>query len=139
MRLPFSPGPNLAFVLTIFGILLVYCEFIWIGRIFPGIVGALATLCGMYWLWQLQPVALGLELLGAAIACFALEGLFKTYFVAGIVGTALVGLGFWKLYSEPPWIVAWLAFPMSALLGAATTLLLETARRGRRNKRNLSE
>jgi membrane-bound serine protease (ClpP class) len=138
LRLPFAPGPNLAFVLTIFGILLVYCELIWMGRIVPGVAGALAVICGIYWLWQLQPGALGLELLAAAIACFALEACFRNYFVAGMAGTALLGCGFWKLFNQPPWIVAGLAFPMSALLGAVTTVLLEIARRARRNKRNLS-
>jgi len=139
LTLPFAPGPNLAFVIVIFGILLVYCEFIWMGKIVPGVLGAMLTMSGMYWLWQRQPAALGLELLTAALACFALEACCKTYFVAGMAGTALLGCGFWKLYNQPPWIVAGLAFPMSALLGAATTALLEIARRARRNKRNLSE
>jgi membrane-bound ClpP family serine protease len=139
LRLPFAAGPNLAFVITIFGILLVYCEFIWMGKIVPGVAGVLLAMSGMYWLWQLQPAVLGLELLTAALACFALEACFKTYFAAGIVGTALLAFGFWKLYDEPPWIVAGLAFPMSALLGVATTVLLAIVRRARRNKRNLSE
>ena len=109
------------------------------GKIVPGVVGAVMTMSGIFWLWRLQPAGLGLELLAGAMACFALEACFSNTFVAGIAGTVLLGFGFWKLYSEPPWIVGGLAFPMSALLGAATTALLERARRARRNKRNLSE
>ena len=117
MSLSFTPGPNLAFVLTLFGLLLVYCEFVWPGKMVPGILGALMTMFGIYGLSGRSVSAIGTGLIAAGMVCFGLEAALQTYFIAGAAASILLACGFWKLYASPPWIVASLAFPLSLLFG----------------------
>ena len=133
-------GPNTAFVLTIFGLLAIYAEFVWPGArvarvIGPGVLGLGSALTGVYFLWLHAPSTLGLELLGAGAALFGLDAIVSSYFIAGIAGTAAIAVGFWKLIDGPHGIQAALAFPLCTVFGIATVFLNERAKRARRNKR----
>jgi membrane-bound ClpP family serine protease len=130
-----GPGPNVAFVLTVLGLLAIYWEFIRPGRIYPVTVGAAAVLVGAYLLWRLGPTAYGLKLLAAAGIFFIVEGCWNTGFLAGIAATAALGLGSWKLFAGPQHVAAYLAFPLGLAFGAATIWLSAGAKRARRNKR----
>jgi membrane-bound serine protease (ClpP class) len=133
-------GPNTAFVLMMIGILGIYAELLWPGYrvariVGPGVLGLGAALTGGYFLWQHSPSPLGLEFLGAAAALFALDAIVRTYFAAGVAGTAALAIGFWKLFDDPPGIHAAFVFPLCAVFGAATMVLSHSAKKARRNKR----
>jgi membrane-bound ClpP family serine protease len=121
--------------LTLAGLLLIYCELVWMGSVLPGMAGAALTMCGVYWLVQFRPAAAGVQLLAGATACFAAEARYQTWFLMGAMATVMLGFGFWKLYSQPPSIDAGLAFSGSFVFGAVTIVLLDAGKRGRRNKR----
>lgn len=128
-------GPNVAFVLTVFGLLAIYWELIRPGRIYPGTLGAGAVLVGSYFLWRLGPTAYGLGLLAAAGVFFIVEACWNTGRLAGLTATAALALGFWKLFAGPRHIAAYLAFPLCLAFGAVTIWLSAGAKRARRNKR----
>jgi len=128
-------SPNAAFALTIFGVLGIYCEFVWPGRIIPGFLGLAAALAGAFCLWRHSPTAAGLGLLGGALILFVLDAAVETFHIAGTLGTVALAAGFWKLFDKPPLISAGLAFSLSLVLGGVTILLNRGARRARRNKR----
>ena len=127
-------GPNTAFCLVIFGLLGVYCEFIWPGRVLPGICGAAAAATGGYHLWRAVPSALGLELLALAAACFLLDAFIHTYLIAGTVATVALTFGFLRLIPGEHGIRPFWAIPWCLAFGAITMFLNWSARRARRNK-----
>ena len=128
-------GPNVAFVLTVFGLLAIYWELIRPGRIYPGTLGAGAVLVGAYFLWRLGPTANGLKLLAVAGVFFIVEACWNTGGLAGIIATAALALGSWKLFAGPRHIAAYLAFPLCLAFGTVTIWLSAGAKRARRNKR----
>jgi membrane-bound serine protease (ClpP class) len=128
-------GPNVAFVLAVFGLLAIYWEFIRPGRIYPGTLGAAASLVGAYFLWRLGPAAYGVRLLAAAGIFFIVEACWNTGFLAGIAATTALAVGSWKLFAGPRHIAAHLAFPLGLAFGAVTIWLSARAKRARRNKR----
>jgi membrane-bound serine protease (ClpP class) len=128
-------GPNVAYVLTVFGLLAIYWELIRPGRIYPGMLGTAAALVGGYFLWRLGPTAYGLKLLAAAGIFFVVEACWNTHGLAGIAATAALVLGSWELFAGPRHIAAYLAFPLGLAFGAVTIWLSAGAKRARRNKR----
>ncbi len=133
-------GPNTAFVLTIFGLLGIYSELVWPGYrvvriVSPGVFGLGMVLTGGYFLWLHAPTAVGLRLLGGAAALFAVDAILNCYFIAGVAWTALLAMGFWKLFGRSQGITAELLFPLCVIFGAATVFLSHGAKRARRNKR----
>jgi membrane-bound serine protease (ClpP class) len=128
-------GPNVAFVVAIFGLFAIYWELIQPGRIYPGTVGAAAILTGGYFLWRLGPTAYGLKLLAAAGVLFIVEAFWNTGFFAGIAATVALAAGSWKLFAGPRHITPYLAFPLCLAFGAVTIWLSTGAKRARRNKR----
>ena len=128
-------GPNVAFALTVFGLLAIDWEFIRPGRIYPGALGAGAVLVGAYFLWHLGPTSYGLKLLAAAGVLFIVEACWNTGGLAGITATAALALGSWKLFASPRHIAAYLAFPLCLAFGTVTIWLSAGAKRARRNKR----
>jgi membrane-bound serine protease (ClpP class) len=127
-------GPNTAFCLVIFGLLAIYCEFIWPGRVMPGVSGVAGVLVGGYFLWQAAPTMFGLEMLSLAAALFALDAFVGSFGFAGAAGTTATTVGFLGLFEGPHEIKAALAIPWCVFFGAVTTALNWTARRARRNK-----
>jgi membrane-bound serine protease (ClpP class) len=128
--------PNTAFLLAAFGILGIYSEFIWPGRIVPGLLGAAALMCGCYFLAQHSPSGAGLLLIGIATALFTAEAVYRTYFLAGAAATVCLAVGVCKLFNSGPAISAGMAIPVSVVLGGLTMFLGSAARRAKRNKRS---
>ncbi len=129
--------PNLAFVLILSGILLVYVEFVWVGKLVFGVTGAIAALSGATILASLPHTRLGMMLIAGAVLCFAMEAAVETKGIGGIAGSFLCGWGFWKFCAGEPSISPAVAFPLSAVFGIVTTGLLAIAKRARRNKISL--
>jgi membrane-bound ClpP family serine protease len=130
-----GPGPNVSFVLVIFGLLAIYWEFLRPGRIYPGTLGAATTLLGAYFLWRLSPTASGLKLLAAAVIFFVAEACWNTRCLAGMAATAALILGSSKLLAGPRHIALYLAVPLGLVFGAVTIWLSAAAKRATRNKR----
>jgi membrane-bound serine protease (ClpP class) len=128
-------SPNIAFCLLICGILGVYSELIWPGRVWPGIAGTGSVLTGGYFLWLASPAPLGLELLASAAVMLALDACVDTLYVAGTVATAALALGFTRLIIGPNRIQPVWAVPLCIALGSVTMALNAAGRRARRNKR----
>jgi membrane-bound serine protease (ClpP class) len=112
----------------------IYSEFIWPGRIIPGLLGAAALVCGVYFLWWHSPSAVGVAFIVGAGACFAVESFWNTHFLAGLLGTACLALGASTLFDKTPRITAAVAVPASIVFGAVTSFLSYAAKRARRNK-----
>jgi membrane-bound serine protease (ClpP class) len=127
-------GPNGAFLLLIFGLLGVYCELIWPGRVIPGVLGAATALAGAYFLFREPLQMAGLVFLGMGGLLLIAEALAAPYFLLGSLGTIALTAGFVMLLPDSRRIAPGLAIPVSALFGALTTLLASIAKRARRNK-----
>lgn len=127
-------GPNTAFILTICGVLTIYCEFVWPGRVYPGVLGSIALITGAYFLWRNSPSPAGFLLIGLAAALFLVEAFWPTAFVAGIAGTVSLSFGFCRLFPGPNRIAAGLAIPVCIVFGAISVFLAYGAKRARRNK-----
>jgi membrane-bound serine protease (ClpP class) len=126
--------PNAAFLLLISGLLALYCELIWPGRIVPGVLGAAAALAGAWFLFRPPFHPAGLTLLAAAAVLLACEALTGPPFLPGILGTLALAAGFVLLLPPPRTLAPAAALPISVLFGAVSTLLARTAKRARRNK-----
>jgi membrane-bound serine protease (ClpP class) len=71
-------GPNVAFLMTVTGMLSIYCEFIWPGRVVPGVFGAVLLIFGAHSLWNFAPTASGLILIGIAAALFVADAIWNS-------------------------------------------------------------
>lgn len=120
---------DFAFVLVLIGILLLYCEAIWIGRIYFGLMGAILIIVGFSFPWRIPVSPISLTLLACSLVCFGLEARFRMKLIGGIVATIALGGGAWKLGVSPS-----VAIPSSVLFGAVTILLLAIAKKARQNK-----
>jgi membrane-bound serine protease (ClpP class) len=127
-------GPNTAFVLAIFGVLSIYCEFVWPGRVYPGLWGAVSLAAGVYFLVRNGPTATGVLLIALGAVLLILEALWKVDFVAGILGTMSIAAGFCRLFDGQHRIVPGLAIPLCIMLGSISILLAQGAKQARRNK-----
>lgn len=127
-------SPSSSFVLALLGIVGIYSEFIWPGRIWPSLLGAAALVCGSYFLWRHSPSLVGLLFIALALALFILESFYRTYFVAGAFATACLAVGACTLFGDGRSIKATIAIPTSAAFGALTTFLGWVAKRARLNK-----
>ncbi|HZQ55943.1 MAG TPA: hypothetical protein VFB14_27360 [Bryobacteraceae bacterium] len=127
-------GPSAAFVLAILGVLAIYCEFVWPGKVYPGVLGSLALITGAYFLWRNSPTATGLALIGLAALLFLAEALCSTRLIAGVMAIILLGFGFCRLFTGLERIRAGLAIPVCLVFGAISVFLAYGARRARQNK-----
>ncbi len=123
-----------AFLLVLVGLLGIYSEFVWPGRVLPGVGGCLLTSAGGYFLWQKSPTVIGLALIGTAVAFFIAEAFLPVNLIAGILGIATLSWGFCVLTGGARRIPAALAVPSSVVFGWITVVLLNVAKRARRNK-----
>lgn len=127
-------GPIQAFLLFLLGILAIYCELIWPGRIWAGLLGCALTLTGAYFVWQNSPAVGGVVFLGAAAVLFLIEAFWRIYFLPGILGTASLTIGCCRLFPANTAIPPRLAIPVCVIFGAITVFLAYTAKRARQNK-----
>jgi membrane-bound serine protease (ClpP class) len=128
-------SPNIAFCLLICGILGVYSELIWPGRVWPGLAGFGSLLTGGYFLGRASPGPFGLGMLALAAVMLALDACVDTSYVAGTAATAALVLGFSRLIAGPNRIQPIWAVPLCIALGAVTMALNAAGRRARQNKR----
>ncbi len=119
------------FVLLVAGILILYGEFIWVGKLVFGVSGAIVALAGLAMLWRLPHNTMDLVLIAGSMLCFFVEAGFETYWIGGTIGTVLFGWGFWRVIPNAA------IFPVSAVFGLITTWLLSISRRARGNKLSL--
>ena len=127
-------GPNTAFALLVFGLFAIYSEFIWVGRVVPGIAGAAAAAAGSYFLFRLPLDAAGLVLLGLGVLLLVAEACCGPYLVFGTLGAVAVTAGFPLLLAAPHRLAPAVAVPVSAVFGLVSALLASAAKRARRNK-----
>jgi membrane-bound serine protease (ClpP class) len=129
-------GQNTAFLLLIFGVLLVYGEFLRPGRLVPGLVGSTMAITGAYSLWRNSPLALGGLLIMLAVLLLMAEAVWEARFIPGILGTISLAAGFSLLFPSERRIAPTLAIPASIVLGGVSTFLAFEAKRARQNKRS---
>ncbi len=95
-------NPNIAFLLLILGALGVYVEFTHPGLIFPGVIGGILVLVGLFALSVLPINALGVALLLLSLLLFALEAIFTSHGILGAGGAVAMVLGAMLLVEGPP-------------------------------------
>lgn len=124
-----------AFILLIFGLLGIYAEFVWPGRVIPGAAGCVLAVAAVYFLWRNSPTPMGVALLGIAAGLFVAEALWRLNFIAGVAAMTALAWGFCVLLPVPRRISPAVAIPGSTVFGALTMFLLWGAKRARQNKR----
>lgn len=128
-------NPNLAILLVLAGILLLYAEFNRPGTIVLAAAGALAFMLGIYGLAQhsINPLALLCLLTGLALLLLDLPA--KTRNLLATAATALLTLGLATLIPAPTRIHPAITILVAILFAAVTLTLGRIALRARRNKR----
>jgi membrane-bound serine protease (ClpP class) len=127
-------GPNTAFVLLILGMLGIYAELVWPGRVIPGILGLGGAVAGAYFLFRPPLSAEGIGLLMAGAVLLIGEALGGPYFLPGSLGTLALTAGFCLMLEPPRRLEPALAIPIALVFGACSLLLATSAKRARRNK-----
>jgi membrane-bound serine protease (ClpP class) len=129
--------PNLAFILTVAGVLGIYIEFSHPGLILPGVAGGIAVLVGLSALSILPINWMGVALLVLAVAFFVLEANFASHGILGAGGAASMALGAVLLVDSPvPELrIHWgVALALSLAFTIITVFLLSLVVRAHRNK-----
>jgi membrane-bound serine protease (ClpP class) len=129
--------PNLAVLLMIAGVLLIYLEFNVPGTIVPGSLGALCVLLALFGLGMLPVNHASILLLLAAGCLLMLEIKIPSHGVLGIAGIAALVAGLATLVDGPVdelRVHTAVALAAGIGFGAITLLLAWTAVRARRNK-----
>jgi membrane-bound serine protease (ClpP class) len=129
--------PNLAFILTVAGVLGIYLEFSHPGLILPGVAGAIAVLVGLSALSILPINWMGVALLVLAVTFFVLEANFASHGILGAGGAAAMALGAVLLVDSPiPELrIHWgVAVALSLAFTIITVFLLSLVVRAHRNK-----
>jgi membrane-bound serine protease (ClpP class) len=129
-------GPNAAFLVLVFGLLLIYGEFLRPGGLLPGLLGSVMAITAAYWLLSNSPTIPGLLLIMVAVLLLTAEALWDTHLILGILGTISLLAGFWLLFPGERRIAPGLAIPVSIVFGAITCFLAFEGKRARRNKRS---
>jgi membrane-bound ClpP family serine protease len=128
-------GPNAALALSFSGVLGIYLELLWPGRVVAGCVGLALFLWGCYQLWLYRPTAEGCLLLVLAAALFGTELLVNSRYLAGVAGTLALFYGLDRLLPAPHALNVPFIASVCAVLGLITTLACISAREARRTKR----
>lgn len=129
--------PNLAFILTIAGVLGIYVEFTHPGLILPGVAGAIAALVGLSALSILPINWMGVTLLVLAVVFFVLEANFASHGILGSGGAVAMALGAVLLVDSPipEMRIRWgVALAVSLAFTAITVFLLSLVLRAHRSK-----
>ena len=134
---PDQLNPDTAFVLAITGIVLICWEFVRPGSVIPGVLGSMATLCGVSGLMHFPLDWRGVALLLASIPCVGAEATFRLRGTATVAGTAALIGGTRLLIPLNPatarihlLTAVVCAIPLACML----TFLFSVAVRARRNK-----
>ena len=90
--------PNIAYILMMIGLAGLYFEFSHPGAIFPGTIGALCLLLGLYAMQALPVSVTGLLLLALGIVLFVLEIVITSHGILGASGLVALFLGSLMLF-----------------------------------------
>ena len=85
--------PNIAYILMMIGMTGLYFEFAHPGTIFPGTIGAICLLLGLFALQALPVTTAGLLLLLLAVVLFVMELIIASHGILGAAGLAALLLG----------------------------------------------
>jgi membrane-bound serine protease (ClpP class) len=85
--------PNIAYILMMIGMTGLYFEFAHPGTIFPGTIGAICLLLGLFALQALPVSTAGLLLLLLAVVLFVMELIIASHGILGAAGLAALLLG----------------------------------------------
>jgi membrane-bound serine protease (ClpP class) len=133
-------NPNLALLILVAGVLLIYVEFNSPGTIVPGSLGALCVLLALFALNLLPLRYTAVALLLAALILIVLEVKYTSHGVLALAGICSMILGSLTLVAAPipELTVHWpTAVALALAFGGITVVLLRLAIRARRNKSKL--
>ena len=133
-------NPNIALLLLVGGVLLIYVEFNTPGTIVPGALGTLMVLLGIFALDLLPIRFTAVMLLMAAFALILLEAKFGGHGVLGVAGIVCLTFGTLTLIAAPIpelRVKPWVAVGISLGFGAITVFLVRIAIKARRLKSTL--
>ncbi len=93
--------PNIAYILMMIGMTGLYFEFAHPGTIFPGTIGAICLLLGLFALQALPVSTAGLLLLLLAVVLFVMELVITSHGILGAAGLVALLLGSMMLFDTP--------------------------------------
>ncbi len=99
--LSFLVNPNLAFLLLLVGVLLIYVEVTHAGMILPGVIGALCLLLAVTGFSFLPVTATGVVLILTAIGLFVAEIFVTSFGILAILGILALAIGGIMLVDVP--------------------------------------
>lgn len=99
--LSFLVNPNIAFLLFLLGLLLVYVEVTHTGMVLPGVVGGLCLLLAVTGFSFLPVTAAGVLLILAAVGLFVAEVFVQSFGVLALAGAVSLALGAIMLVDLP--------------------------------------
>lgn len=130
-------NPNVALILMLIGVYGLIFEFMNPGALYPGTIGGISLLLGLYALAALPVNFAGIALIVLGIALIAVEAFSPSFGVLGIAGTIALALGATILIDTdvPQFQISWAAAAGLALASAVIVLLIArlavSARRAR--------
>ena len=122
--LSFIANPNVAVILMSLATTGIIIEMWNPGSLFPGGVGILCLLLGLYSFQVLPFNSLGMALMGVGVLFMVLEAYSPTFGLSGLVGMALFGTGMYFLFPEALRVSIFLIGFMMALIGSFLLLIL---------------
>jgi membrane-bound serine protease (ClpP class) len=112
--------PNIAYILLMIGIWGIFFELANPGAIFPGVIGAICLILGLYSLQTLPVNLAGLLLIVMAIILFLLEVKFQSAGILALAGIGSMILGSLMLFKSPePFLRASMKVIISSTLATA--------------------
>jgi membrane-bound ClpP family serine protease len=126
--------PDQALLLTLTGILGVYCELVWPGRVVPGVAGALMAAVGVRGFTHMELSCWGLVFTGLGLAFFLIEAFWRVNLLAGAAGAVSLSVGACVLVDGPGGVSRAVALPACLIFSGLTLFLCWVAKRARRNK-----
>ncbi|HCJ79659.1 MAG TPA: serine protease [Desulfotomaculum sp.] len=130
-------NPEIAYLLFTLGMLGLMVEIYHPGAVFPGLIGGLSLLLGLYGLGTLDAYWVGLLLLVLAFGLFIAEAFFVSHGLLGTGGLVSFVLGSLLLFSgnEPGLRVSpWLIFTITILFAGLLFLLVMAIVRGQKRR-----
>jgi membrane-bound serine protease (ClpP class) len=129
-------NPNITFLLMTIGAYGLIYEFAHPGAFFPGIMGGICIILGLFALNVLPVNYTGLLLLILGIGCMTAEAFMPSFGVLGIGGAAAFALGAtilfdsgWWSYGVSPLLIAGMTLISLGILSVSLTLVMRARRR----------
>ena len=126
--------PNIALIILIAGLLLIYAECVLPGAVIPGVTGGLAVAIALAAFTSMPLTLPGLALIVSAALLLVLEAVYPVRGAAALAGVAIMAIGWTLLAGGPRRIRPSIALGVTIPFAISTVLLLSIAVRARRNK-----